>query len=261
LSDGRPIGAFGSTDGPMGGPLRPLLFLGASTAFFEIQEIIHDINRVQPRHEIVGLLDDDPKWHGQVIDGVPVLGPLDLARERPDVDLVFGIGSHTTRLQRHRIISRLGLPDERFITLIHPLAKVYPSAHVGPGSIVHSNVVLANHVRLDGFNVVTFGALLGPYTHMHRFAMVTSLAVVLSRVELGAGSFVGASACIQDGVKVGAGALIGMAAAVYRNVDPGAIVLGNPARLAYRVPVPPELASISPSDDVRPQPVSSGGVD
>ena len=228
----------------MTGSPRPLLFLGASTAFLEIREIINDINRVAPRHEIIGLLDDDPARHGQVVDGVKVLGPLDIARDHPEADLVFGIGSHGTRLVRHRIVERLGLPDERYVSLVHPLAKVYPSARVGPGSIVHSNVVIANDVRLDGFNVVTFGALLGPYVHLCRFAMVTSLAVVLSGVELGPGSFVGAGSSVRDGVRIGAGALIGMAAAVFGNVDEGATVLGNPARISYRVRVPPELSAM-----------------
>lgn len=243
----------------MATPLRPMLFLGASTAFLEIQEIIHDINRVKPRHQIVGLLDDDPSRHGEVVDGVPVLGPLELARDHPEADLVFGIGSHGTRLQRHRIIERLGLLDERFVSLVHPLAKVYPSAYIGPGSIIHSNVVLANDVRLDGFNVVTFGAVVGPYTHLCRFAMVTSMAVVLSRVELGPGSFVGAGSCIRDGIRVGAGALIGMAAAVFRNVDEGAVMLGNPARTSYRVRVPSELAALGrPADDIEPTSLTGG---
>jgi sugar O-acyltransferase (sialic acid O-acetyltransferase NeuD family) len=238
---------------------RPLLFLGASTAFLEIQEIIHDINRIEPRHAIVGLLDDDPKWHGTSIDGVPVLGPLEMARDAPDADLVFGIGSYGSRLQRHRIIERLGLPDERFISLVHPQAKVYPSAEIGAGSIIHANTVIANDVRLDGFNIVTFGALIGPYGHLARFAMVTSLAVVLSRVDLGPGSFVGAGSCIQDGIQVGAGALIGMAAAVYRNVDEGAVVLGNPARTSYRVRVPPELAAMGRSaSELNALPVPGG---
>jgi len=225
----------------MGSSARPLLFLGASTAFLEIQEIIHEINRVEHRHQIIGLLDDDPTRHGQVEDGIPVLGPLELAREHPSVDLVFGIGSHGTRLRRHRIIDRLGLPDERYISLVHPGAQIYPSAHVGPGSIVHSGVVIANDVRLDGFNVVTFGAIVGPYSHLGRFAMVTSAAVVLSHVELGQASFVGVNSCIQDGIRIGPGALVGMASAVYRDVEPGAVVLGNPARVAYRVRVPDEL--------------------
>lgn len=220
---------------------RSLLFLGASTAFLEIQEIIHDINRVEPRHLIVGLLDDDPKRHGTEVDGVPVIGPLEAALDYPDAELVFGIGSHLTRLVRHRIIDRLGIPEERFISLVHPAAKIYPSARIGPGSIVHSGVVLGNDVLLDGFNVVTFGAIVGPYSRLGRYAMVTSQAVVLSRVTLGAAAFVGAASCIGEGLRVGPGALVGMAAAVYRDVDPGAVVLGNPAKVAYRVRVPPEL--------------------
>jgi sugar O-acyltransferase (sialic acid O-acetyltransferase NeuD family) len=221
--------------------VRPLLFLGASTAFLEIQEIIHDINRVEPRHRIIGLLDDAPALHGTSVDGVPVLGPLELARDYPDADLVFGIGSHLTRLVRHKIIERLGIPDERFVNLVHPAAKVYPSVRMGPGCIVHSGVVLANDVVLDGFNVVTFSAAVGPWGHLRRYSMVTTMAVLLSRVDLGQAAFIGAGACVQDGVRIGAGALVGMAAAVYRDVPRGAVVLGNPARIAYRVRVPADL--------------------
>ena len=228
---------------------RPLLFLGASTAFLEIQEIIHDINRVQPRHRIVGLLDDDPQRHGTEIDGVPVIGPLDVARDRPEADLVFGIGSFRTRMIRHQIIDRLGIDAERFISLVHPNAKVYPSARIGPGSIVHSGVVLANDVVLEGFNVVTFGALLGPYVHLGRFSMVASLAILLTRVTVGRAAFIGAGACLIDGIRIGPGALVGMAAAVYRDVEPGAVVLGNPAKAASpREVVPPELLESWPEN-------------
>lgn len=239
-------------------PLRPLLFLGASTAFLEIQEIIHDINRMEARHRIVGLLDDDPKRHGTEVDGVPVIGPLSAAVDYPDADLVFGIGSHPTRLVRHQIIDRLGIPDARFISLVHPAAKVYPSAHIGPGSIVHPGVVLANDVVLEGFNVVTFGALLGPYVRLGRFSMVTSLAIVLSRVTMGSAAFIGAGACLQDGIRVGPGALVGMAAAVYRDVEPGAVVLGNPAKVAYRVRVPAELLVSWPPTEEDGSPSTTG---
>jgi sugar O-acyltransferase (sialic acid O-acetyltransferase NeuD family) len=220
---------------------RPLLFLGASTSFLEIRQIIDDINRVELRHEVVGLLDDDPRRHGTAVDGVPVLGPLELARDHPEADLVFGIGSHRTRLVRHRIIDRLEIPDERFISLIHPDATVYPSARVGPGSVVHSGVVVGNDVVLEGFNVVTFGALLGPWVRLGRYAMVSSLAILLTRVAVGRSAFIGAGASVIDGVRIGPGALVGMASAVFRDVDPGSVVVGNPAKVASREAVPPEL--------------------
>jgi len=239
--------------------VRPLLFLGASTAFLEIQEIIHDINRVETRHRIVGLLDDDPKLHGTEISGVPVLGPLTAAHDHPEAQLVFGIGSHGTRLIRHTVIDRLAIPEERFVSLVHPAAKVYPSARIGPGCIIHSGVVLGNDVLLDGFNVVTFGALLGPYVNLGRFSMVASLAIVLTRVTVGSAAFIGAGACLQDGIRIGPGALVGMASAVYRDVDAGAVVLGNPAKVAYRVRVPPELLASWPTADGISPPLTDGG--
>ena len=238
---------------------RPLLFLGASTAFLEIQEIIHDINRVEPRHRIVGLLDDDERRHGTEVDGVPVIGPLRAALEHPEADLVFGIGSHRTRMVRHQIIDRLGIADDRFISLVHPTARVYPSARIGPGSIVHSGVVIGNDVVLDGFNVVTFGALLGPYVHLGRFSMVASLAIVLTRVTVGPAAFIGAGACLIDGIRIGPGALVGMAAAVYRDVAPGVVVLGNPAKAAGRERVPPELLESWSATINATQPSSDGG--
>jgi len=233
--------------------------MGASTGFLEIQELINDINRERPTHRIIGLLDDNPKLHGQSVDGTPVLGPLELAHDHPDAGLVFGIGSPPTRLLRHRIIDRLAIPEERFVSLVHPTAKVYPSASVGHGAIIHSNVVLADHVRLDGFNIVTFGALLASQVHLGRFAMVSSLVVLLSRVDVGPGCFIGATACIQDDIRVGAGALVGMASAVYRNVAPGAVALGNPARVAYRVRVPPELEALGASMPARSNATPTGG--
>lgn len=240
--------------------VRPLLFLGASTSFLEIQQIIHDLNREDPRHRIVGLLDDDQQRQGTLVDGVPVLGPLEAALDHPDADLVFGIGSHSTRLVRHRIVDRLGIPEERFISLVHPSAQVYPSAQIGPGSIIHSGVVLGNDVVLDGFNVVTFGAIVGPFAHLGRYSMVTSQAVVLSRVVMGPAAFVGAASCVRDGIRIGPGALVGMATAVYRDVDPGAVVLGNPAKLAYRVKVPPELLTSWPPTEDAVGSDTAGGV-
>jgi sugar O-acyltransferase (sialic acid O-acetyltransferase NeuD family) len=241
-----------------GSGARPLIFLGASTAFLEIRGIIDALNRVENRHEIIGLLDDDPRLRGAEIDGVRVIGSLASARDYPDADLVFGIGSHRTRLARQSIMDRLRIPSDRFISLIHPSATIYPTAKIGPGSIIHSGVVVGNDVILDRFNVVTFGAVLGPYVHLGAFSMVATLAIVLTGVTVGPGAFIGAGATIQDGISVGPGALVGMASAIYRDVPSGAVVLGNPGKVAYRVKVPAELLeSWRPS--VAPPVTTDGG--
>ncbi|ALG14082.1 hypothetical protein AOZ06_50890 [Kibdelosporangium phytohabitans] len=55
----------------------------------------------------VGFLDDDPAMHGKDVDGVPVLGAIDLVYELPDAGLVAcdpGL--------RDRVL----LPEERWVT-------------------------------------------------------------------------------------------------------------------------------------------------
>jgi FlaA1/EpsC-like NDP-sugar epimerase len=56
----------------------------------------------------VGVLDDDPALHGQDVEGVPVLGPVDLVYELPEADLVA-----CDPILRERVF----LPDERWVTL------------------------------------------------------------------------------------------------------------------------------------------------
>ena len=218
-----------------------MVFLGASTAFQEISELINDINENDDRYKIVAILDDNPDLHGRQMGGVEVAGGLDLVHRYPDANFVFGIGSHRTRLQRHEILERLGLSDDRYVTLIHPAAKVYRSATVGAGCIIHAGAVIGNDTVLDPFAIVAFNSAIGPFVRIRRCAMVTTLVVVLSGADIGAGAFIGAGSCLADGIRIGPGAMIGLGTNVFRNVGTGAYVLGNPARELYRVDVPDVL--------------------
>lgn len=220
-----------------------VVFLGASTAFREISEVIHDLNRVSERYRIVALLDDNESLHGSSIDGVPVAGPLAAVELYPDAKLVFGIGSFRTRMIRRQLQERLAQPPERFLTLVHPAAKVYPDAVVGAGSIIHLGSVIANGAQLGPCSIVTFNAVVGPYCKVGHSAMVTTAVVLLTGVEVGSCAFIGASSCVAEGVRIGPGAMVGMGTHVYRDVRPGAYILGSPPRELSRDEVPPELLS------------------
>ena len=224
-----------------GSKRQPIVFIGASNAFFEISEIIRDINNVEESYEIIAVLDDNPQLHGGQLDGVPVMGRLDLVHQYPDAQFVFGIGSFKTRLVRNDILKRLNIPDERFVTLIHPSSKIYPSAKIGPGCIVYPGVVICNDVVLDPFSIITFNSVLWPYVKLGRCAMVTTMVVVLSGVQISASAFIGAGSVLAERIKIGPGAVVIMGSLVLRSVKPGAFVHGNPARLLYSAEVPAEL--------------------
>jgi sugar O-acyltransferase (sialic acid O-acetyltransferase NeuD family) len=233
-------GRGGSSDGPRAsGPVTPLVFLGASTAFSEIGPLIAAVNaRREAPYEIVAVLDDNAALHGTTLDGVPVVGGLARVADYPDAMFVFGIGSFRTRLLRQEILDRIGIADERFATLVHPAAIVYPRVTIGPGCIVHAGVVIGNDSVLESFAIVTFNSVIGPYSRIGRCAMVTSMVTALSRVQIGASAFIGAASCIAEGITIGAGAMLGIATVAARDIEPGAYALGNPARTLYKVDVP-----------------------
>jgi sugar O-acyltransferase (sialic acid O-acetyltransferase NeuD family) len=223
--------------------LEPLVFLGASTSFLEIAPIIADLNTAGSAYEIVAILDDDTALHGKRFGNAVVAGPLAAIADYPDARVIFGIGSHRTRLQRLRILRNVGLPEDRYLTVVHPAARIYPDATVGAGAIIHAGVVVASEARVDPFAVITFNAIIGNRTVVGWGALIASAAVVLSDAVIGPCAFVGASVTIAEKVQVGAGAMVGMGSVLTRNVADGAFVLGNPPRTLMRSPVPADLTA------------------
>lgn len=220
-----------------------MIFIGAS-AFPEIAELVRDINAAgRERFEFTGILDDDPAWHGKSVEGVPVLGGLAKAAELSEALFVFGIGSHRSRLMRLDILKRLGLPLNRFATLTHPLAKIYSTAHLGIGSIIHAGTVVANGTRVAPFTVILFNCVIGADNVIGPAALVASHVTTNSRVKIGASAFLGSATAVAENVTVGPGAMVGMASAVFRDVPAGAFVLGNPPRTVETVSVPQHVTA------------------
>jgi sugar O-acyltransferase (sialic acid O-acetyltransferase NeuD family) len=200
------------------------------------------LNRASPQYELLGILDDNTELKGRRVGGLEVLGGLDLARTMPeDVQFVFGIGSHRTRTLRHEILKRIGLPDNRYETLVHPDAYVLLDAHIGPGCIVHPGVIIGQESVLEGFNLVFPHSIVASRNVLGKYSMLTSLVSLTNGVRLGRGVFIGTSSSVAEGVTIGAGAMIAMGSLVNKDVPPGVTAMGNPVRFFQKVDVPAEL--------------------
>lgn len=207
-----------------------LVFIGAS-ALPETLHVLEGSRGYSLQTRLIGVLDDDSRLHGSTVCGIPVLGPLTMASELPgDVEFIFGIGSHRTRLERFEILERAGVDRRRFPPVIHESASVLPGAQIGFGTIIHPGVVIGQDALLHGFNLVFPNSIVASRNVLSSFAMVTSLVALTDRVQIGFSAFIGTGAAIAEGVSIGMGSSVSMGSVVYRDVLAGVSVMGNPAK-------------------------------
>jgi Serine acetyltransferase len=222
----------------MGNATR-LVIIGGSNAYWEINELIRDINLESPRYEVVGVLDDNPQIIGRDYNGVKVDGPIDKATNYPsDTQFVFAIGSHSTRIIRQQVLARLGIPVERFATLVHPTAKIFSSASVAPGCILHYGTIIYCDTQIGPFSIIAANCVIAVGNIIGRGALMGSSITTTLGVKIGCFSFIGSGTNIGEGVEVGPGAKVGMGSLVLRDVPEGAFILGQPPRILEKVEVP-----------------------
>lgn len=213
--------------------MKPLVILGIGGYCANIVEMVGDMNRAAGRelHRPIGFLDDNPARHGQTYAGVPVLGGIDQARDFPDAMFVNGIGSAVTFRDKHRIIARVGAPDERFATLVHPSAYVSATAELGQGTVIaQQSVVMAGarigrHVKMLPHVTISYGCRVGDHT------TVASGTVLLAEVEIGESVYLGANVAVRERCTVGPRTLVAMGANVVKSLPSDATAMGNPARV------------------------------
>jgi sugar O-acyltransferase (sialic acid O-acetyltransferase NeuD family) len=208
----------------------PLLLVGAGGFARETLELIRAANRLRSAWEVLGFLDDDPARHGETLLGVPVIGPSEAVHAHPEAQVVACVASPTDPPRRLRLVERLGLPDERYATLLHPAAVVPGSAVIGPGTVVHAATVLTADVRL-GAHVAVMPATVLTHDDVIEDGVTFGAGVRLAgNVTVGRGAYLGSGALVRENLVIGAGAVVGMGAVLTASVPPGEVWAGVPAR-------------------------------
>ena len=220
----------------MTGTLQPLLLVGAGGLGRETAELVRAINAVEPVWDLLGFLDDDPTLAGEAVAGLPVLGPIDLARST-DSAVAVCTARPAVGCSRSGLVERLALPVERRPSLVHPGAWLSPSTTLGPGCVVLAGAVATAQVAI-GAHVV-----LMPQVVLTHDDVVDDQATLASGVRLGGGvhvageAYLGAGALVREGVTIGSRALVGMGSVVLEDVPDDEVWAGVPAR-----PLRPVLA-------------------
>jgi sugar O-acyltransferase (sialic acid O-acetyltransferase NeuD family) len=212
---------------------RPLVLVGSGGFGRETAELVRALNAVAPTWDVLGFLDDDRDRHGESVAGVPILGGLD---ELPDASVVVCTGHPGDYESKRRIVSRLGLPAQRYATLVHPSAVVPDSCRLGEGTVIQAGVVLTTEVRIGAHVGVMPNAVLTHDDRLDDFVTVAAGVRIAGGVHVREGAYLGAGSLIRENLTLGAWSLVGMGAVVTRDVPPREVWAGVPARFVRPSP-------------------------
>jgi sugar O-acyltransferase (sialic acid O-acetyltransferase NeuD family) len=193
------------------------------------------VERGLGRYDTVAMLDDEPKRWGRIVDGVEVIGPVELAGEPSVGDIVLCIGAGEARRRVVERLSALCVTGDRYATVIHPSVTVPPSCEVGFGSVLLAGVVLTADVHVEHHVVVMPNVTLTHDNVLRDYATVCAGVSLGGSVTVGEAAYVGMNASVRQGVHVGAESTLGMGAVLLEDLPAGQTWAGVPARsLAIR---------------------------
>lgn len=178
---------------------------------------------------VVGILDDDPGLSGRTFSGIPVLGTVATAVERPG-QLLITIGPSASRQRVVSALERRGVGPDRYETFVGGSTVVGSSSTVGVGSILLDGVVVTADVEIGNHVVIMPNCTI---THDDRLADYSTLAGGVSLgggVRIGEAAYVGMNASVHPACSVGRRSTVGMGAVVLDDVPDDQTWAGVPAR-------------------------------
>ncbi|WP_406685935.1 acetyltransferase [Rossellomorea vietnamensis] len=191
-----------------------------------VQEMV-----IRQGYSVHAILDDKYEYE-QIIEGI-VYAPLTSIHKILDQEtqVVVAIGSN---MVRKRVVSKLKLPGERYLTVIDPTAVVSNSAAVGYGTVVMPKAVINADAHIHDHCIINTGAVIEHDNLVWDYSHISPHATLTGNVTIDEGVHIGAGATIIPGVKIGEWSIIGAGATVIRSVPAHSKAVGTPARIINR---------------------------
>lgn len=182
------------------------------------------------RYDDIFLLDDDPALQGTAVDGVAVIGPIALAADEFDGELLICAGSGQSRRSIARRLSAMGVGSTSFARMVHPSVDVPRGCSIGPGCIVLASVAMTADVHLHRHVVVMPNVTLTHDDVVSDYATLCAGVSLGGRVMVEEGAYLGMNSSVRQDVTVGYDSVLGMGAVLLHDLPAGETWAGVPAR-------------------------------
>lgn len=184
--------------------------------------------------EIVGFLDDDPKFMGTNVRGVPVLGgvssTMEFLKKNYDVEAVYcPLGNNRLRVKFLLMAKEYGLKTPNFI---HPSVFISPGVTIGENGVyILPKTVIMPWVTIKDYVMMSVNSVVSHHSILDEGVFLSFGVNFGASVHAGKYTYCGISSTIMTGVhELGVDCLIGAGAVVIKDVPDKAVMVGVPAK-------------------------------
>jgi sugar O-acyltransferase (sialic acid O-acetyltransferase NeuD family) len=167
------------------------------------------------------------------LEGYPVVGGLSDIPKLVDSGYYFinSIGRIGVQNERMELIESLGIPDERYVTFIHPRAYVAPTVKLGVGCVVLANATISPGTTLGKNCRVMANAMIGHNNIIGDYCFFAASSCTGAHLKIGNGVFVSLNATLREFLTIRDYSTIGMGAVLLNDTETNEIWVGNPAKI------------------------------
>ena len=211
---------------------KKLYIVGAGGLGRQIAWIVERINEKESVWALAGFIDDDRALEGQLLNGITVVGGLDVLNyiEGP-VWLVTAFGSVRTRKRVVDRICSLGRNDIHFATLIDPSVMISKWVEVGEGTVICAGSIVTVNITIGNHVLINWDCTVGHDSTVDDFCTISPSANICGNVHLGQFVDIGVGAQVIQGHHIVSNTTVGAGAVVTKDITESGIYVGVPAKI------------------------------
>lgn len=193
-------------------------------------KVVQDLLSCFPEHRLLAFLDN--RYSSLMEDENFVCAPISYAKQLIhhfyDIRFIIAVGDNG--LRKH-IFETLNLPNEFYLTLVHPNAYVSSSSTIGDGTVIMANAVVNSGADIGDHAIINSGAIIEHDSKVGRYTHISPNATLTGSVRVEEGVHIGSGATLLPNVRVNEWTKIGAGAAVLEDIPSYSTAVGVPARV------------------------------